>query len=84
MSAAGDFIAKEVKYHKSCKQAYSNRAKIFKKKKEREQSDWNRKRKICQKAFDATFSFIKIKVISLGDVEPMSDILNHYLCALEG
>jgi hypothetical protein len=39
---------------------------------------------ICQKAFDATFWFIEIKVISLGDVEPMSDLLNHYFYALEG
>lgn len=75
ISAIGDFIAKEIKYNRSCQQEYADRAKsIIKENNEKEKSSWQRKKDICERAFKAEFSFIETKIIIFGDVQRMSDL----------
>lgn len=85
ISAIGDFIAKEIKYHRSCRQEYADKAKsIIKENTEKQKSSWQRKKDICERAFTAAISFIETKIIYFGDVQRMSDLLNQYFLALEG
>lgn len=85
ISAIGDFIAKETKYHKSCRKEYEYRAKsAIKQNNEKENSAWQKKKKICERAFQATISFIETKILYFGDVQRMSDLSSQYFSALEG
>ncbi|XP_032787561.1 uncharacterized protein LOC116925049 [Daphnia magna] len=84
ISSIGDFIAKEVKYHRSCLIAYRDRANAEKQKKvEKEASSWQRKKDICQKALESTTAFMETKLFVFSNVLRMQDIFNHYLFTLQ-
>ena len=85
INAIGDLIVKEIKYHKSCRKEYADRAKsIIKQNTEKENSAWQRKNDICERAFKAAISFIEMKIIYFGNVQRMPYLLNQYFLALEG
>jgi hypothetical protein len=85
ISAIGDSIAKEIKYHHFCQEEYDYRSKcVIKQNSEKENSAWQIKKEICVRAFIAAVSLIETKIVFFGDVERMSDLLNQYLFALEG
>lgn len=79
-----DFIAKEIRYHPSCRLSYSDQAKaVLSKNKNDNESLWRRKKAIREKAFEATVSFMETKIIEFEGVQRADDIIRQYVMWLE-
>lgn len=75
-----DFIAKEVRYHNSCRTELSDKAKAINKKKENEKKQfYGRDKKIRKSAFDATITFVEEKIMKNEEVHRIADLSNQYL-----
>ena len=75
-----DFIAKEVRYHNSCRTEYYDKAKAIEKKRESENKTiFSRQKSIRKNAFNATKLFVEEKIITNEEVYRIADISNQYL-----
>lgn len=82
--AGVDFIAKEVKYHNSCRLGYLNEAKSFAKKKAMEQdSALNLNKELRDKALKSTLTFIEVTIRINEEVHRFKSIYeNQYILTL--
>ncbi len=75
-----DFVAKEVRYHNSCRLELINKAKAINKQKENEKKVfYGREKKIRKSALNATVSFVEDNILENEEVHRISDIFNQYL-----
>jgi hypothetical protein len=74
-----EFVAKEVKYHNSCRNKFHNEATSKKTSLEKQQqSDWEFKTKIREEAFTAAASFIEEFILDKGEVLKARDVADHH------
>ena len=74
-----DFVAKEVRYHNSCRTELSDKAKAINKKKENEKKVfYGRDKKIRTSAFHATIAFVEENIIKNEEVRRIADISDQY------
>jgi len=74
-----EFVAKEVRYHTSCRNEFGNLARAKKTKREKqEQSDWILKKKIREKAFSTATVFVNEFILEKREVHKARDLSDHH------
>ena len=73
-----DFVAKEVKYHHSCRKLYLNKA-MREQSAQDNPSDYSKDRILHTKAFSYLENYINVSVIQKGQAEFMTSIYSRYM-----
>lgn len=74
-----EFVAKEVRYHASCRNNFGNLARAKKANREKEeQSDWALKKQIREKAFTAVTVFVHEFIIEKEEVYKTKNLADHH------
>ncbi len=74
-----EFVAKEVRYHPSCRNSFANLARAKKLNLEKEErSEWTVKKEIREKAFTAATEFVNDLILERGEVHRIKDLADHH------
>lgn len=74
-----EFVAKEVMYHSSCRNSFTNLARAKKSNSEKkERSEWALKKEIREKAFTGATVFVNELILEKGEVHRAKDLADHH------